>query len=366
MAITNRDTKWELKNSWFLFLAGIPFVNVIVLFTMSSRTAKAKWKRIGWVVLALTLVFMLASFFAGEIKYAYPDNLIEDAPGRPQIEDYLGVNYYDKYKGRPYPYKDEETGIVYEKYQDTPEYDQFENDDYEWKNTPEQKKIELERDIWNENWRSAQTGLEFVVFVVNAVVFFIVVADRGNYLRLLAANENKQQVAGAMATGFANASSGSRIPEQYRNQQGYAVSNQQPQAVANTGFVQQPPINNQGYAQQPYTQQAPIQPQPTQPTQSMFGVVPDNNQTPVQTGIDVNSAPAEVLATLPGITIIDGKKAVSYREANGGFRNIDEFYSCIQAKPHIIANIMNSVYVGAPVAKQPATKPSSPKRTIDI
>ena len=211
----------------------------------------------------------------------------------------------------------------------------------------------------------------FAYFVANIAVGFVVLADRGNYLRILASNENKMQLAGAMATSFANSSSGSRIPEQYRNQQGYAVSNQQPQAVANTGFVQQHPVNNQGYTQQGYAQQGyaqptPVQPQPTQPTQSIFGVAPDNNQIPVQTGIDVNSAPAEALATLPGITIIDGKKAVSYREANGGFKNIDEFYSCIQAKPHIIANIMNTVYVGAPVVKQTAPKPSNPKRTIDI
>lgn len=371
MAITNRDTKWVFKNTWFMLLAGIPFLNVIVLFTMSSRTTNSRWKKIGWIVLALTTVLTICIFVFDTMTFAYPQEYSENTPNMPTVEEYLGENYFDKYKGHTYPYTDKETGIVYEGYRETPEYAEYEKAYKEWHESPEQRAIESQQNMWRDTMSGISGGCLAASTVLNMLVFFVVVADRGNYLRILASNENKQQVAGAIATGFANASSGSRIPEQYRNQQGYAVSNQQPQAVANTGFVQQPPVNNQGYTQQGYAQQGyaqptPVQPQPTQPTQSIFGVAPDNNQIPVQTGIDVNSAPAEALATLPGITIIDGKKAVSYREANGGFKNIDEFYACIQAKPHIIANIMNSVYVGSPVVKQAAAKPSNPKRTIDI
>ncbi len=384
MATVNKDSKWVFKNSWFMILAGIPFVNVIVLFTMSSRTAKAKWKRIGWAVLALTLVLILGSYFASEISNTYPTDIGVDAPGRPNLEDYLGVNYSKKYKGQPYPYTDEETGIVYEHYFDTPEYEEYQLAETKWRQSHEQLQIEAARRDWDSNWRNISDGCLGMVSLANIIVFFIVIADRGNYLRILAASENKNQVAGAMATSFANASGGTRIAEQYRNQQGYSVNNQPGQAAA-MGITQQPSVNNQGYAQQGYqqqgyaqqsyaqqgyaqqgyAQQTPVQPQPTAPVQT-YNNAPVNTQAPVQTGVDVNSATAEALATLPGITIIDGKKAVSYREANGGFKNIDEFYSCINAKPHIIANIMNTVYVGAPVQVQSASKPSSPKRTIDI
>lgn len=380
MATVNKDSKWSFKNSWFMILAGIPFVNVIVLFTMSSRTAKAKWKKIGWAVLAITLVLILGCYFANEMTGTYPTDIGVDAPGRPYVEDFLGINYTTKYKGEPYPYTDKETGKVYEHYFDTPEYEEFEYAEAKWRQSPEQLQIEAAREDWDSNWYNISDGCLGMVSLANIIVFFIVIADRGNYLRILAANENKNQVAGAMATSFANASGGTRIAEQYRNQQGYAVNNQPGQAAA-MGITQQPSVNNQGYAQQGYAQQGyaqqgyaqqgyaqqtPVQPQPTAPVQT-YNNAPVNTQAPVQTGVDVNSATAEALATLPGITIIDGKKAVSYREANGGFKNIDEFYSCINAKPHIIANIMNTVYVGAPVqAAQPASKPSSPKRTIDI
>lgn len=377
MAITNRDTKWEFKNSWFLILAFVPIANVVILFNMSARTANPKWKRIGWGVLVVSVLLLLMWYVSFQASLNTPDHLV-DTPNEPMIEEFLGADYFNTYKGEKYPYTDPETGKVYESYDDTPEYREWKDAYFKWENTPEQKEIRRAQREWEDNGMLISIVSVFAYFVANIAVGFVVLADRGNYLRILASNENKMQLAGAMATSFANSSSGSRIPEQYRNQQGYAVNNQQFQANPNTGFAQQAPVNIQGNAQpvansmysgqasQQMAPQVPVQPQPDQHTQSMFGNAPVSGQAPVQTGVDVNTASAEIFATLPGITIIDGKKAVSYREANGGFKNIDEFYSCIQAKPHIIANIMNTVYVGAPVVKQTAPKPSNPKRTIDI
>lgn len=381
MAVTNRDSKWVFKNTWFMILSCIPLINVIVLFTMSSRTANAKWKRIGWIVLALTIVSIVLSGISTTVAFTYPDELDHLPDGMPEMTDFLGRNYDKKYNGKPYPYTNEETGEIYEDYSDTPEYEKYQDAYDAWNELPEVRDFYDAREEWAGTWEGIALGALFFSFVMNGIVFFVVIADRGNYLRILASNENKQQVAGVMS-GFANASGGTRIAEQYRNQQGYAVNNQQ-----NTNVIQQPSVNNQGYAQQGYqqqgyaqqgyaqqgyaqqgyAQQTPVQPQPTAPVQT-YNNAPVNTQAPVQTGVDVNSATAEALATLPGITIIDGKKAVSYREANGGFKNIDEFYSCINAKPHIIANIMNTVYVGTPVqaSAQPKAKSSSPKRTIDI
>ena len=136
MATVNKDSKWVFKNSWFMILAGIPFVNVIVLFTMSSRTAKAKWKKIGWVVLALTILSIIVSVIGTGMSMVYPEELRHSAPGMPEVSDFLGRNYDEKYNGKPYPYTNEETGEIYEDYMDTPEYEKYQDAYDVWYESP--------------------------------------------------------------------------------------------------------------------------------------------------------------------------------------------------------------------------------------
>ena len=76
--------------------------------------------------------------------------------------------------------------------------------------------------------------------------------------------------------------------------------------------------------------------------------------------IDINSADEKKLASLPGLTIIDAKKAIEYRDNNGGFDNEDAFFALLGLKPHIIVKLKDLIIVGQ--KKEKAATPSQPRR----
>lgn len=80
--------------------------------------------------------------------------------------------------------------------------------------------------------------------------------------------------------------------------------------------------------------------------------------------VDVNTASEEEIAALPGLTIIDAKRAVDYRRENGPFRTSDEFFEAIRVKPHIMIKIQDLIAASAPVS---VVEPESKgKRSIDL
>ena len=61
--------------------------------------------------------------------------------------------------------------------------------------------------------------------------------------------------------------------------------------------------------------------------------------------IDINSADSETLSTLPGINIIIAKKAVAYRNKNGKFNSIEEFYNVIGIKDFFKDKISDKIVI---------------------
>ena len=51
--------------------------------------------------------------------------------------------------------------------------------------------------------------------------------------------------------------------------------------------------------------------------------------------IDLNRASEEQIASLPGINLIMAKRAVSLRDARGGFDSLEDFSHALGLKPHI-------------------------------
>lgn len=90
----------------------------------------------------------------------------------------------------------------------------------------------------------------------------------------------------------------------------------------------------------------------------------DKNSENIQT--DINSASEEELLVLQGITIIDAKKAIAYRNQHSGFDSVDEFFACINAKPHIIVSLEKHLIAGEYKNVKTEKTDSSGKRIIDI
>lgn len=59
--------------------------------------------------------------------------------------------------------------------------------------------------------------------------------------------------------------------------------------------------------------------------------------------IDINSCGESDFASLPGVSIVMAKRAISYREEHHGFFSIEEFFDTIQLKPHFIVQIQDMV-----------------------
>jgi DNA uptake protein ComE-like DNA-binding protein len=81
---------------------------------------------------------------------------------------------------------------------------------------------------------------------------------------------------------------------------------------------------------------------------------------PETKNVDPNLAAERELADLPGVGVILAKKAIRYREANGGFRTADEFFETLRLPPHAAARLRPLVTVGSdPQDVPPSREPDS-------
>ena len=84
--------------------------------------------------------------------------------------------------------------------------------------------------------------------------------------------------------------------------------------------------------------------------------------------VDINCCTQSELMTLPGIGVVQAKKAMEYREQNGGFRSLDEFVEVLQIKPHFAVQIFSRAVVSQ-AERKPAAQSSHTthmRRTIDF
>ena len=61
--------------------------------------------------------------------------------------------------------------------------------------------------------------------------------------------------------------------------------------------------------------------------------------------LDINFANSEALAALPGINIIGAKKAVTYRNKNGKFNDIEEFFAIVGVKDYFKDKLREKIIV---------------------
>ncbi|MBR1862875.1 MAG: helix-hairpin-helix domain-containing protein [Ruminococcus sp.] len=84
--------------------------------------------------------------------------------------------------------------------------------------------------------------------------------------------------------------------------------------------------------------------------------------------LNINTASEEELAALPGLNIIDAKKAGEYRNYHGDFNSVEQFISLLNLKPHIAAPLFDILYCtpSAPGQAPGAAAPNPGRRKIDL
>lgn len=305
MALTNKGSKWERKNSLYLIFAFIPLLNSIPFFHMNSRVKNKKWNATAWVLVLLQLAFFAALFIVPTIDGP-------DYPFYSDIEDYVSETDYMNDEQR-LKYADDYSFTSSSEWKTSDEYaeylkacDERYKRESEWKKQPEII-IRLEK---YENFQSVKSGIQLGILAAQFIVWLIAIilafSERPNYLKALEQSENKSSAERRISS-----------------------------------------ITKNMIEQQPATIKETVQPVAAEQ-------------------IDINSADEEKISSLPGLTIIDAKKAVTYRNEHNGFNSVDEFFSCINAKPHIIVSIENKLTVGNYKTATPQNNDSHGKRTIDL
>lgn len=227
---------------------------------------------------------------------------------------------------------------------------------------------------------------------------------RGEFLRLLAEREDKLQMGTAMYNSQ-NMYNGYGMPPMQgvpMNTQPTLLQNVMPQNM--NGAPMQPPYPMTGQGIQ---QGAPIglskQPQmmPQNGMQGMNGAsgammngmqnsaanavqgammngiqgaaanvsqgVRGNMQVMGQGRLNINTCTENELASLPGLNIVDAKKAIAHREQYGSFGSIEEMVVLLNLKPHIAAPLYDVLYCEGAQPQSPASQNvNSGRRTLDI
>lgn len=311
MALTNKGAAWERKNSLYTIFSFIPVLNCIPFFHMHSRIENKRWALLGWFSIIVQILIIIALFFIPSIQYS-------NAPERPRYSDVAGVNpsvedfMSQEQKAKYY----EDSSYInstefklseeYENYQQA--YEQYWVDLREWEQRPEIAAQISEYENYGSVWGGILIALCIAFFIIYLLLIIISFTERPRYLKLLAQNENKNSIT-------------TRIKSVKDNR------------------------NNIDENQ---------------------NTKPKNAPTNSTAKTDINSADEDALSTLKGITIIDAKKAIAYREEHGGFNNTGEFFACINAKPHIIAAIEEQLTVGDYKTKKTSRSENNGKRQLDL
>lgn len=90
-----------------------------------------------------------------------------------------------------------------------------------------------------------------------------------------------------------------------------------------------------------------VVPSPT-PTISLAGAPSVTTRTPERQLVNINTASAELLDTLPGIGEVKAKAIVDYRNQHGLFQRIDEIMKVPGIGPGIYEGLRGLISVGEP------------------
>lgn len=305
MALTNKGAAWERKNSLYLIFSFIPVLNCLPFFHMHSRIKNKKWALLGWFSLIIQILLIVVLFVTPFINAVERPYYSDVAGYIPSVEDFMNQEQKAKYyEDSSYSYSTEfKLSEEYEKYQEATE--QYQVDENKWEQQPEIAEQISEYENYNSVRGGITVALPIALILIHLILIIISFTERPRYLKLLAQSENKDS-----------------ITDRIKSVKDNIDKNQ--------------------------------------------NVMPANAQADSAAKTDINSADEDALSALKGITIIDAKKAIAYREEHGGFSTTDEFFNCINAKPHIIAAIEGQLTVGDYKTEKTNQPESNGKRQLDL
>ena len=293
MAATSKGKKWERQNSRFMFLAFAPLVGFMPFIIMGNNVHSKRYKITGYVILAILVLFLAAQFVLPTLNNPYMAKHTAAVQAEPNVNDYYS---YDDYLNDP----DKE-----EFYYSSAKYKEYVKDYNDYWAQDENANLKNQYLNFSNTVRSLTDFSAFAVFALYWICIILVFSERSRYLKMLAQDENRERIVDVFSAKGSAAASGQQTHPAER-----IISDE------------------------------PIRDVPVPPTDAVDR-------------IDINTATEEEIAAIKGLTLIDAKKAVAYRTEHGGFRNTDEFFDAIGAKPHIIAHLDGVVFASQVKAKQP-------------
>lgn len=306
MALTNKGEAWERKNSLYVIFSFIPILNCIPFFHMHSRIKNRKWALLGWFSIIIQILLIVAFVIVPTIPNAVDEpNYFDVAGYSPSAVDFMNKEQKAKYyEDSSYEFSTEfKLSDEYENFQEAIE--QYQSNQREWEQQPE---IQAQISEY-ENYASIRggiiTSLPIALIIVYIFLIIIVFAERPKYLKLLAQSENKDSITDRIKS----------VKNNIDENQNIKMAKAQAENTTKT---------------------------------------------------DINSADEDALSALKGITIVDAKKVVAYREEHGGFSNADEFFTVINAKPHIVAALESKITVGDYKTEKTNKPENSSKRQLDL
>lgn len=90
------------------------------------------------------------------------------------------------------------------------------------------------------------------------------------------------------------------------------------------------------------------------------------HSAPAGAAVDLNNAPEDELAALPGIGPVLGRRAAEERRARGGFGSLEEFGEVLALKPHILERLRPRVVLGPPPPPTTPPAPGTGRRVVDF
>ena len=298
---------WRFTNSLFFVLSFVPILQWIPYFIMNGKLPKKKWLLMGFSNILILVMLLSGTIINGVI---YDRNRVS-YPKSPSLEDYMREDYLD---------------YSYSEYEKFPEYKEYEKAVEEYHATDEYIAAKENNDQNSRRKRNVSLTLS-LIFVMTYFVYLIIIffVERYRYLRELSEYENRRGVYGALKA------SSNAYKDADKAQSNKDTSNNKSEKN-NVG-------NNKGRSDRNVNGAADTMQE---------SIAHTADKEAMGNKINVNTATEEELQSLPTISIIDAKKIIEYRNKNGHFSDLDDFFAAFNAKPHMIVKIQDQVYIEEP------------------